>query len=145
MSGSIWGITPRASIEMASARWGRDVVVTGCVDLLQGRPVELELVEALGGPPARRIALEAPSVSSYWLRVWGARGLLWAWDRSAAPTLLAALEDESWRVREMAAKVAARHLVGEAIPAVELLQEDPVPRVRVAAERALVLLTTARA
>jgi hypothetical protein len=41
----------------------------------------------------------------------------------------------------MAAKVVARHLVGEATSAVAALRADPVPRVRSAAERALIRLT----
>jgi len=45
----------------------------------------------------------------------------------------------------MAAKVVARHLVGEATGAVADLREDPVPRVRQAAQRALVRLTAAGA
>jgi hypothetical protein len=45
----------------------------------------------------------------------------------------------------MAAKVVARHLVAEAFPAVTDLREDAVPRVRAAADRALVRLTHAGA
>jgi hypothetical protein len=41
----------------------------------------------------------------------------------------------------MAAKVIARHRVGDALPAVSGLRTDPVQRVRAAAERAVVLLT----
>ncbi len=82
----------------------------------------------------------------YWLRVWALRGLLWAWDDRALPALLDALADEHWRPREMAAKVAARHLQGDALPAlVELAARDPVRRVRAAASRAVALLTAAGA
>jgi hypothetical protein len=52
------------------------------------------------------------------------------------------LADEAWRVREMAAKVVARHLVDPALPSVLELNEDPVARVRVAAHRAVVRLTS---
>jgi hypothetical protein len=45
----------------------------------------------------------------------------------------------------MAAKVVARHLVGEATATVAELRDDPVPRVRKAAERALVRLSRADA
>lgn len=46
----------------------------------------------------------------------------------------------------MAAKVAARHLQGDALPAlVELAARDPVRRVRAAASRAVALLTAAGA
>lgn len=51
--------------------------------------------------------------------------------------LVRATEDPYWRVREMAAKVVARHVVADALEAVGLLCEDPVPRVRAAAERAV--------
>jgi HEAT repeat protein len=87
----------------------------------------------------------ASPVNAYWLRVWGARGLLWAYDDTAEAALLAALSDDAWRVREMAAKVVARHLVGEAMPALAQLVHDPVARVRDAATRAVALLTRADA
>lgn len=45
----------------------------------------------------------------------------------------------------MAAKVVARHKLGDALPAVSGLRSDPVPRVRAAAERAVAALTAARA
>ena len=45
----------------------------------------------------------------------------------------------------MACKVIARHQVGDALPVVAEMHDDPVPRVRAAAARALVLLTTASA
>jgi hypothetical protein len=70
----------------------------------------------------------------------GGQGLLWAWDEAALPTLLDALGDESWRVREMAAKVIARHRIGDAFDAMAALRDDSVPRVRAAAERAVRLL-----
>jgi len=77
----------------------------------------------------------------YWLRVWAARGLLWAWDDAALPALLKALNDDAWRVREMAAKVVNRHRLGDALPVVVDLRQDPVRRVRAAADRAVVSLT----
>ena len=79
-------------------------------------------------------------VNQYWLRVWGARGLLWNWDPRAVDPIRTALGDDAWRVREMAAKVVARHLVDDVQPDVAALVDDPVPRVRAAASRALALL-----
>jgi HEAT repeat protein len=73
--------------------------------------------------------------------VWAARGLLHAWDGRATAVIIQATADDAWRVREMAAKVIARHRVGDALPAVARLRTDPVRRVRAAAERAVVLLT----
>jgi hypothetical protein len=45
----------------------------------------------------------------------------------------------------MAAKVIAAHRVGRALDAVAALRDDPNPRVREAAERAVVLLTVSQA
>jgi HEAT repeat protein len=98
---------------------------------------------ALGGPAARRVITGEDK--QYWLRVWAARGLLWAWDATAGPAITTALGDEHWRVREMACKVIARHQVGAALSVVAELRDDPVPRVRTAAARAVVLLTAAGA
>ena len=81
----------------------------------------------------------------YWLRVWAARGLLWAWSDEALPAIVEALADEHWRVREMAAKVVARHRLGDAFDDVASLAEDPVPRVASAAARAVRNLVTSEA
>jgi hypothetical protein len=142
---SEWGVTPRTSIEQQGARRGTAAVVDGCRVLLAGGHVDEALLLALGGPAAAKFLDGADHDDVYWLRVWGARGLLWAWDDSAAPDVRAALADEHWRVREMALKVVARHLVGEAVDGVVPLRDDPVARVRAAAERTLTLLTAAGA
>jgi hypothetical protein len=148
-SRSLWGLTPRRSIEAECARRGRGAVTAGCIELLRGRRVDDGLVLALAGPAARGVLDGANGGDdSYWLRVWGARGLLWAWDDTAVPAVPAvveALADGSWRVREMAAKVVARHLVGDALAAVVALTADPTPRVRTAAVRAVTLLAAAGA
>ncbi len=115
-------------------------MVAGCVELLEGRDADAELIVALGGPPAQWAVTGAVGGPDYWLRVWAARGLLWAWDDAAMPALLDALSDEAWRVREMAAKTVRRHRLDDALSLVSDLRDDPVARVRVAAERALVRL-----
>jgi len=140
---SYWGVTPRQSVEAECERRGKDAVVAGCIELLMGRATDDALVAALGGPPASEGSAGVPQ--PYWLRVWAARGLLWAWDDAALPALTRALADENWRVREMAAKVVARHLLGDALPAVVELRADPVQRVRAAASRAVLVLTEAGA
>jgi hypothetical protein len=140
---SQWGLTPRQSIEAECARRGKGAVVAGCIDLLAGRDADPGLVMALGGPGAARVI--SGENMRYWQRVWAARGLLWAWDEIAVAAVTAALHDEHWRVREMACKVIARHRVGDALPVVAALREDPVPRVGAAASRAMVLLTAAGA
>ncbi len=141
---SVWELTPKQSIELECARRGRAQLVAGCIGLLRGEDVDDDLVIALGGPQAQDI-LDAgsPQVHRYWLRVWGARGLLHAYGDEAEDSVIAALADQHWRVREMAAKVVARHQVGAALTAVAELSGDPVARVRAAAGRATVLLTAA--
>lgn len=149
MAPSLWGTTPRRSIEDACREWGARVVVRRCVQLIGGGDAEPALIAALGGPQAPRF-LDAPADQRYWLRVWGVRGLLWALSVPDAPpadgetitaALVGALGDEHWRVREMAAKVVARYRLDDAQPVVAGLLADDTPRVRVAAARALRLLT----
>jgi len=141
---SIWGVTPREHIEAECARRGSAAVVADCLALLDGAE-DPALVLSLAGPGARKYFDGQEHADTYWFRVWALRGLLWNWDPRATTPVCRALTDEAWRVREMAAKVVARHLVGEATGAVADLREDPVPRVRQAAQRALVRLTAAGA
>jgi len=136
-----WGTTPRKSIEAACDRFGKSKVVSGCRALLAGGRTDPELILALGGRPARWAAgFDEPPGPEYWLRVWGARGLLYAWDEDATPSIVTALADDAWRVREMAIRVAIRHQIGEALPTIERLRTDPNARIRNAAERASVEL-----
>lgn len=120
-------------------------MVRGCIELLEGGSADAELVVALGGPPARWAVTGAAGGPDYWLRVWAARGLLWAWEDEALPSLLGALGDDAWRVREMAAKVVRRHRLGDALPLVADLQSDPSERVRAAARRAVMRLVDTEA
>ena len=139
-----WELTPRQSIEIECARRGRDQVIDGCVALLRRRDVDDDLIIALGGPSGLNVIHDGPAQrNQYWGRVWGARGLLYAFDERATEAVIAALGDEHWRVREMAAKVIARHKLDAALAAVAELRTDPVPRVRAAGERALVVLAAA--
>src|SRR5439155_15827007 len=136
------GMTRRERIEAECARRGRDSVVADCIALLQGG-TDPNLIRSLAGPGGAKFFDGGEHHDTYWFRVWALRGLLWSWDPRASGSVREALRDESWRVREMAAKVVARHLVGEATAAIAALRDDPVPRVRQAAERALVRLTEA--
>jgi hypothetical protein len=140
---AIWQLTPRQSIAAECQRRGKPAVVSGCIDLLQGRhDVDDALVLALGGPPAHYVlGGREDGKAGYWPRVWAARGLLHAWDDRATPAIVQATTDDAWRVREMAAKVIARYRIGHALTAVAELRSDPVPRVRAAAERAIMILT----
>jgi len=143
---SHWGMTPRQSVLAECDRRGRDALVAGCVGLLYGQAGDDALLLALAGPGAEYVLAGGEGgPSGYWPRVWAARGLLHAWADAAAPAIIRAATDDSWRVREMAAKVIARHKVGDGLAAVVALTDDPVPRVRAAASRAVVTLTASSA
>jgi hypothetical protein len=133
--------TPRQNVEALAEEIGPGLFVARCIDLLAGRDVDAKVILALGGPPARWAVDGGAAGPDYWLRVWALRGLLWVWADEATPAVLAAMSDESWRVREMAAKVAARHRVDDALPQLLRLRDDAVPRVQGAATRAIKNLT----
>ncbi len=133
-------MSPKELVRAACAEFGADVVVRWCVTVLAGGPWEGEVLDFIGGPAAKNEAWLANPTNHYWPRVWAARALLYVWAPSAAPTVVAALSDEAWRVREMAAKVARLRDLGEAGDVLSTLVEDETPRVRLAAVRALALV-----
>lgn len=138
---SQWGMTPRQSIERECARRGTSDVVEHCVAILSGERADEMMLLALGGPAAAVVLRGgAGGVTGYWPRVWALRGLLYAWEESAVAAVVGSVTDESWRVREMGAKVIARHRVDDAFEGMTGLVSDPVLRVRQAAHRALVRL-----
>jgi hypothetical protein len=154
---------PRRRIEADCERRGRAVVVADCVRLLRRDPVDPTVILILGGPTARQMFARGPRPDQeHWYRVWAARGLLWtgvgagAEGRAAVEALRSALADPAWRVREMgrasrsasccpAAKVVARHVIGDLFDQVAALRDDPVARVRLAATRAVTAIVTAEA
>ena len=137
-------MTPRQSVESACVRQGPDAVVAGCIAILLYGDLDDDLVWALAGPAARTVLNGGEGGrSGYWPRVWATRGLLYVWDDSAVPAVASAIYDDAWRVREMAAKVVAKHLVTDAFEEIVGLRDDPVARVRAAAQRALARLTRA--
>lgn len=129
-----------------AARRGRAEFVADCADLLAARRLDRGLVLALGGGHARLLLDgDLRADQAYWLRVWAARGLLWVWGAHATAAIRSALRDDAWRVREMAAKVAARQLLGDLLPELVETATDPVARVRAAAARAVRRITAAGA
>jgi hypothetical protein len=122
---------PAEGVRAAVVQFGLSDVALRCAALLRGGEDE-ELNPYLAG---RAVGLAKSR--DYWPRVWGARGLRYAWDKRAAPAVVDALSDVSWRVREMAAKVALQYELGEAADALASLCADSVPRVRAAAAAAL--------
>lgn len=139
-------MTPKQSILAECERRGRSAVVAGCIDLLDGAGADDTLIVALGGPAAEYVLSGgAGGTLGYWPRVWAARGLLHVWADEATGAIVRATTGEHWRVREMAAKVIARHRLGAGLAAVVVLKDDPVSRVRVAADRAVMILSAAGA
>jgi hypothetical protein len=137
MTASIWGMSPKQSIEFECQRRSRGDVIKDCMAILQGRHADDEVLRVLGGPSAENV-LEGRygGLDGYWPRVWAARGLLHVWDDAATDAIIDATAHSAWRVREMAAKVIARHHVSPAIDAVVALLDDENARVRAAANRA---------
>jgi len=138
--------TPAHLVRGLESRIGTRETAAWCGDLLAGRAryddVDRPSLSWLGSGDlvATAARLEAKGFG-YWPRVWGARGLLHCWavppDRAVVAAVASALADPAWRVREMAAKVVARHEVGAAADALLPCTGDEVPRVRAAAVRAL--------
>lgn len=142
------GSTPRLRAAAGCAWYGQQALTAACVALLEGRPDDAsdDMIVVLGGEHGQYVLNGgAGGRAGYWPRVWAARGLLHQWDPAATAALVGAAGDEAWRVREMAAKVIARHQVGDAFDAVAALRADPVERVRAAAGRAVRALTAAGA
>jgi HEAT repeats len=135
------GMTPRQRIETECRRRGKPALAAGCIALLEGQEVDDGLVLALGGTPAEYVLSgHDGGKDGYWPRVWAARGLLHVWDDRATAAIIHAAADDAWRVREMAAKVVARHRIDDALNAMADLQNDETPRVRSAAARAITAL-----
>jgi hypothetical protein len=76
----------------------------------------------------------------YWVRTWGARGLLHVWDDRATAAVVQGLADEHWRPAEMCLKVAARHDVAGTGDGAAALAGHELPRVRAEAMRALAVV-----
>ena len=137
MTASIWGMTPQQSILFECDRRTRQDVVRDCIAILNGHSFDDHFLRVLGGPGADTVLDDrAGGVHGYWPRVWAARGLLHVWDDVATDAIIDATTNDSWRVREMSAKVIARHRVKPAIDAVVTLLDDDNARVRAAASRA---------
>lgn len=123
---------PAANVRRAAELFGRELVVDWCEDLVRGtaadddrrRPDITWLGGTIGWP-------------SYWARVWGARGLLHIGPPTHPDVLVDALDDEAWRVREMALKVMIRYELDDPRGRIAALVEGENERVRYQALRAL--------
>lgn len=126
------GALPKELVTEAAERFGRRQVVEWCEGLLTGSIGDDD-------PAHPDIAWLGGTIgwAAYWARVWGARGLLHIGPPEHPSIVLSALDDESWRVREMCLKVVRRHGLDDPTGRVDRLADDPVERVRVQAWTAL--------
>lgn len=135
-------MTPRQSIDAERDKVGERPVARRCVALLSGTAVDDDFLYVLAGPAARQVIDgREGGLSGYWPKVWAARGLLYVWDDSAYDAIVRAASDDSWRVREMTARVIAANHLHDATRTLDVLRNDPVLRVRAAAARARNRLT----
>ena len=130
--------SPRELLGRLEAHIGTAAAAVLCAEVLAAaRPDQHpESVLYLGGAAGEAVLAGSPSWQPYWAPVWGARGLLYVWDDSAASAVLAGLRHEAWRVAEMCLKVSAKRDLPCGDDAVRLAGHD-LPRVRAAAMRAL--------
>lgn len=126
-----------ARLSDAVEREGAQKVARRAASLLAGRYEGEEFLLVVGGTHADGIVHGAPAL--YWPEVWGARALLYVWDAAAAPTVIAGLGNQSWRVREMCARVCAEHAVGTVRDLVRRTTDENA-RVRSAAARAIAVV-----
>lgn len=123
-----------ARLAAAVTLWGEKEVATRAVALVGGYNAGDEFLLYVGGRHAQGILDGAPVL--YWPELWGTRALLYVWDAPATEAVGAALANQAWRVREMAARVAAARELDFTGVLVSLLT-DEVARVRAASARAL--------
>jgi hypothetical protein len=136
------GDRPVASlIQELDGLLGRERFVEVCVDLLEGADrtsyvPELRYLTGHSWEPGEPVF--DPTVwRDYWVRTWGARGLLYCWHDVATRSVVTGLADDHYRPAEMCLKVSAKHDVAGTGPGAALLTRHELPRVRANAVRAL--------
>lgn len=129
------------SITALAGRIGVPALVAVCVDLLGGAPREryVDELRALTGHAWRPgdPVLDPDVWRDYWVRTWGARGLLHVWHDRASGAVVRGLDDQHWRPAEMCLKVATRHEVAGAGDGAARLAGHERSRVRAQAQRCL--------
>lgn len=130
--------TPRALFEELAAHVGETRAAETCARFLRGvDPTRhQDVLPYFAGRATDAVLAGSSPWQPYWLRVWGARGLLYVWSDAVAGDVLAGLRDEHWRVAEMCLKVSGRRDLPVAEDGVRLSRHE-LPRVRSAALRAL--------
>jgi hypothetical protein len=95
-SRSIWGLTPRQSIQLACARRGEAGVVSRCVELLAARDVDDELALQSAARQRDR-SWTAVSSTGWWCGPWGLAVCVGGHSLAFRAGRLA---DDSWRIRK---------------------------------------------
>jgi HEAT repeat protein len=126
--------SPGDRIALAIDKYGEREVADRASALLRGTNEGEEFLLWVGGRHAQGILDGAPAL--YWPEVWGARALLYAWDKDAATVIRSSLANQAWRVREMCCRVVAARALPFGADLTPLLG-DEVARVRANAARAL--------
>jgi hypothetical protein len=131
-------------IRQLDALVGRTRFVDVCCDLLRGADrtsyvPELRYLTGHSWEPGDP-TLDPAVWKDYWVRTWGARGLLYCWHDAATSPVVAALGDVHYRPAEMCLKVSAEHDVAGSGPGAALLTHHALPRVRATAVRALAVV-----
>ncbi|MGO2745747.1 HEAT repeat domain-containing protein [Microbacterium sp.] len=121
-------------LAVAVEQYGESAVVSRSLSLMAGNNEGADFLLFVGGEHAQGILDGAPVL--YWPELWGLRALLYVWNDSAAAAVIRTLDNPAWRVREMGARVVAARDLPAASELAQLLTDD-VPRVRVAAARAM--------
>lgn len=121
-------------IQAAIDHYGEQVVEQKAIALLRGENAGKDFLLYAGGRHGLGILDGAPPL--YWPELWGARALLFVWDDSATPHVLAGLSNRAWRVREMCLRVVQERNI-PAVSDIVRLTTDDNSRVRAAALRAL--------
>jgi len=130
-----------ARIKELDALVGRGRLVEVCVDLLEGAErtayvPELRYLTGHSWGPDDPIR-DDTVWKDYWVRTWGARGLLYCWHDSATGAVVDGLGDEHYRPAEMCLKVCAKYDVAGSGPGAAALTRHELPRVRANAVRTL--------
>jgi hypothetical protein len=128
-------------IRELDGRLGRRRFAEVCVDLLGGADrtsylPELRYLTGHAWQPDDAV-LDRTVWKDYWVRTWGARGLLHCWADSATDAVVAGLGDDHYRPAEMCLKVSAKHDVAGAGAGAAALVAHELPRVRGNAVRTL--------
>lgn len=140
--------SPADRAAAAAQALGREEFASWCAAVLVGA-IDMMALVSQPDPDPRWLAAGAwtnwgPPTTwvqrgmAYWPRSWAARSLLHQWHPAAEHAVIAGLADEHWRVREMCAKVVAKHELGSAVDGcAQLAAYDQNTRARVAALRAV--------